>query len=313
MKNTEVSLCLRSPCNYSCEYCIGERIQSPVVEHDLSRLSKIYQSIGAFIFTVFECKAGEPTVHPQLKDILTICKDYGTISMPTNNSIKPNKWLPKSCAKSMLLNITLHPQAEEEIDGFTDRLTEIKEMGSEIHLRYIARPDRIKRLLALVEYFNKKGFKIQGVPFNGIYEGKHYPDSYSKYEKLEMGLDERSYWYSRLEIDMKIRNFKGIPCLAGYSLFNIGPSTTLRKCLYDLEPLDSPRTEAQPCRVTSCGCGCYLKELNVFTPSYWNYVRGLSGYTLMDADNRTNDQLYQEAHRIYWDLMGRYNKTPENT
>ena len=194
-KNTEISFSLRNPCNYSCEYCIGKGVHNSIIQHDMKKLYDIYELTGSFVFTVFECGTGEPTLHPQIKDILFLMKNYGTISMPTNNSISPKNWLLKDFAKSMLLNITIHPQAEKEIDSFTERLVEIRELGSVINLRYIARPDRMHNIQRLKDYFEIRGFDIKGIPFEGSYNGKEYPISYSEDEKKILKIDDNKNYF----------------------------------------------------------------------------------------------------------------------
>jgi organic radical activating enzyme len=308
-KNTEVVLCMRCQCNYSCDYCIGNRNKDTVELHDLDKLSKIYQATEPYIVTLFECKSGEPTLHPQIKEILSLCTSYGTVSMPTNNSLKPSKWLSKDYAKSILLNVTLHPQAETNLDAFLDHLIEIRELGSTIGLRYIGRPDKMKNIPKLKEFFKKNNFDIAGIPFIGDYENKTYPQGYTDEEKKFLGIDGDIYWVDRLSMDMKSKDFYGIPCLAGSSFFCLSPKTVLTKCLYDSTPIDGPFNEIQPCKVHRCGCSLMLKELNTQSPEQWNYLRGLSGYPLLEYTHESNDELYQKAVIIYQDLMKRYKKT----
>lgn len=308
MKNTEITFCLRNPCNYSCNYCIGKGFHNPLIFHDMNKLSEIYQSIKPFISTVFECGTGEPTIHPQIKEILSLCGLYGAVSMPTNNSQDPEKWLSKEYARVLYLNITVHPQAEKKLENFLDRLIRIKEMGATISLQYVARPDRIKRFLNLKEYFCNKGFSLTGMPYTGFFNGVEYPYSYLEEEKKSFGITESTYWLHRMGIDTKIRNFEGIPCLAGSSSFCIGPETTLKRCIYDETLLDAPYKEAQPCRVSNCGCGLLLKELNHQTSKYWNDLRALGGYPLLETEDKDDNQLYQEAYQKYQELMKSYNK-----
>jgi organic radical activating enzyme len=307
-KNTEVTLRLRNLCNYSCEYCNGRGVHLDTVLHDMEKLSKIYQHINPFVLTVLECGTGEPTLHPQIKDILSLCCKYGTVSMPTNNSIDPKNWLLKEFARSIFLNITVHPQAEKELDQFLERLIKIKELGSTISLRYIARPDRLESFLSLKEYFDTRGFNLIGIPFVGVYKEKEYPYNYSVEEKGHFGLAESAYWVHRIQMDIKDRNFEGIPCLAGYSLFCISPESELTRCLYDETIMEVPYEDARPCIMPYCGCYLMFKELNTQTSNYWNSVRVLSGYPPLKDGDTSDDDLYQKAYRTYNDLIKRYKK-----
>lgn len=308
--NTEITLALRNPCNYTCAYCIGQHQHQDVILHDLNKLEQIYTDIKPFILTVFECKTGEPTLHPQIKDILRLCRAYGTISMPTNNSIKPSSWLDKAYASGLLLNITLHPSAESDLKAFIDRLKAMQDFGvTRINLGYIARPDRMEQLKALQDNFELAGFKLRGVPFSGDWNGIKYPNGYTVEDKVLLGINESTYWLTRLSMVME-RNFKGIPCLAGKTLFCVSPETKLTRCLYDQAEISSPYTQPQPCRVDFCGCYLLLEALNNQTTQYWNHVRRIGGYPLLPTNNKTDEQLYLEAYQTYLNLMQQYGKLP---
>jgi MoaA/NifB/PqqE/SkfB family radical SAM enzyme len=308
MKNTELAIAIRNPCNFSCSYCVGSRQSLEISRYDLGFLEKFYRKIGPFTVTSFECGSGEPSLHPQIKDIIRISSSTGAVSIPTNNSIEPSKWTPEGNLKNLLIRAALHPQNEENIDRFTHYIEELRDRGAAVRACFVAHPERLKDVSHYRDYFCSKNIPFNIVSFTGEYNGNIYPAAYSVEELNIMGYVEDSDWYQRLHVVITDRNFKGIPCLAGCEFFYIDEKGALRRCLYDSSILSEPLLKSVPCVVKKCGCRLYLQELNTFTTIFWNGFRGQCGYPLMDDDSKklTNEEIYQEKLAIYHRLLREY-------
>jgi hypothetical protein len=159
------------------------------------------------------------------------------------------------------------------------------------------------------DLFAQQDIVFRPTPFSGVYEGREYPVAYTSQQRSIVGVaEEQTYWYHRLAATMPIRDFSGIPCLAGYESIYIGTDGHLRRCSYDERILDTPLSHAAPCRVSRCGCGLLLEELNSHDPGFWNYWRPLAGLPPIPEDPRPPAEQFQSAEKKYWELLHRYRK-----
>jgi organic radical activating enzyme len=307
-----VTLAMRGPCNYSCYYCVASKLEQEIKLHSMERLRQLYEGFHEdLIITELECGGSEPTLHPQIREILELATEYGVLSMPTNNSLPPQRWIPSSGVERLMVRAALHPQAESELDSFVDRLLFLKDAGADVSAIFVVHPIRVNDVSRYNEFFSSKGIVMSPTPFVGQYEGKKYPDNYTDQEKTVFATQNNNSWYSRLVLDMNIRDFQGIPCLAGATSIFIDESGYLRRCLYDTSRLQRPLKKAAPCQVKECGCGLLLEELNTYDTSFWNFWIRLVRPELLREQTRTQNEIYLKNKAKYFDLMKRYNKKPD--
>jgi len=157
------------------------------------------------------------------------------------------------------------------------------------------------------------------VAFLGEHNGKRYPNSYTAEERELIGLNQESrYWYHKLEPHAtRIRNFRGIPCIAGCRNMFIGRDGSVRRCLYDKRKLDAPLEKPEPCGVKNCGCGLMLDKLNsTEAHDFYNNWGPAAGYKLIDlsplfevaSPEGLNEDMFREGAAIYDELMRAYGK-----
>jgi hypothetical protein len=311
----EILFGMRGLCNYSCDYCIaqyGPHQQKPVL-YDLAWLEQLLVTSAArgdgFIVSSLECANSEPTVHPQFPNILDLLTRFGAVSTPTNNSIPIYRWLP-TYPERLSVRAALHPQGEQHLDKFIGRAKRMEDVGVDVTVIYVLHPNRVERAKGHMERFAEEGLSFLPQAFHGEYQGKHYPAEHSAEERELLGMDQAStYWYHRLHLEMTIRDFQGIPCVAGWRSLHVSPPHNLRRCTHDLQLLEEPYREAVSCPVSKCGtCGLWLEEVNTLTPWFWNGWRRLAGWPELPAPPVDNDAEYRTRLAIYWDLMDRYGK-----
>ena len=330
----EVIVEIRNPCNYRCFYCFCKQLNNtPVQRFDLDRVEQVYQQIKSkMIITTLDCGGGEPTVHPQFPELLRIFSRYGYVSIVSNNSQNPKRWLPLETAKRVQVRAALHPEAEEKLELYCANARYLIDAGCDFASLYIAHPTRLTKLPYYIEYFKEREIPFTPVGFGGEYDGKIYPHSYSDEEKELLGVNNpSSYWITRIESHVfRIRNFRGIPCNAGYSSIQIKADGTLRRCIFDEERvLDGLLPGPDICGVRACGCALRLEKLTQIDPEAEMYMTAIgpaiglepSAYDWI-APMRTNldrlisengyagrdDALAVEAMRIYDTLMEAYGK-----
>jgi hypothetical protein len=317
-RNFFVTMRIRCNCNYSCFYCQANRIKEETEYHSPERLRKIYSDLSAFVVTNFECGASEPTLHPQIRDLLETVVEYGAAVVYTNNSRPPEQWLPATHPERMHVYASLHTEGETEINSFLERLLSIREKGGQIGVLLVGHPTRLASFERYYRLFFDHDIPVDIHPFHGFYQNKKYPESYTETEKALFShyrqLYEKKFvnrgntcqfpdWLienSRSFLDISDRNFSGIPCLAGYNLFYIGKNDTLQRCLYDDTPLKKFYTGAEPCRVNRCGCGFKLEDLNYYDTKYWNHYRRNTGWPPMPEPG------YHDAEHEYQERIDKY-------
>jgi len=261
----------------------------------------------------------EPTIHPQIRDVLEIATQFGAVTMPSNNSMLPDRWAPREHPERLAVAAALHPRGETDLDGYVARLKATRAAGVHIHPMLIGHPLNIPKIERYRDLFTEHGFKFTVRPFRGPYEDKFYPRDYTDAERRAVGIlrDEKKKsatvpWNKRMIIPS--RDFYGIPCYAGYRLLFVRPPSTLQRCLYVKPAIEAPRKKATPCPLHGCPCGAYLEEFNRWGILFWNGWRKAAGWPLIPFEADAKRDLYQEYHikqEAYWNLMHRYGKLDE--
>lgn len=300
----EIVIALRGACNYRCHYCVASHEIEKQSSFKLDSLRKMYADMGRFTVTSFECGASEPTLHPQIKDLISLTASYGAVSIPTNNSIPPERWIPESGANHVYMRAALHPQGEENLEMFIQHLLTARNMGAHVSCIYVAHPSRLNKISEYKNIFGACDIPMALTAFTGEYQGRNYPESYTNSERDLLGIETQG-WYSRLSSEIICREFNGIPCLAGYRSLYIGTDGELRRCLYDQSILDNPYDRAMPCRVKWCGCGLLLEDLNNL--SYLNNLSHENLRKTSDDSKIENDMDYNLLRLKYIELMCKYN------
>ena len=322
---SEVHIQIRNPCNYRCFYCVAAGSNNiPVQRLDLDRIVEVYANVKSkLIVTSFECGGGEPTIHPQFPELLRICADHGAVSFPSNNSQDPKRWLATETARRISLRAALHPEGEIKINQYLEYAQYLVEAGVNFVTQYIAHPNRLPKIPQYLEIFRARGIPFSPIAFIGEYEGKPYPYSYSDEQKELLRLNvETTYWAAKIGPHTnRIRNFRGIPCIAGARQIYVMSDGSLRRCMYDFQRiLERPLEQPEPCGVGNCGCGMFLEKLN-FTENieFYNYFGAHVGVEPLPTDWMNefakdlgyagpDEAMASEGIKMYDALMGAYGK-----
>ncbi|HOS69977.1 MAG TPA: hypothetical protein PL076_07715 [Bacillota bacterium] len=302
MEGILVDIAVRCDCNYNCYYCVGCNKKETLNQIDLRKLEDRLRSFDTFVVSTLECGASEPSLHPQIKDLIRLCANYGAVVIVTNNSNAPERWIPIECAGKIFIVATVHPQADNEIDRFTDNILSLLSMGANVSVHYVGHPRRIiaKRIEELEKHFKSVGVSFSVTPFIGQYKGKYYPYSYTEEEKKFITVNSQ---YDEMRLEAGFGDFKGIPCLAGCRKVYINENGNMQRCLYDKTLIDSLYTEAKPCRTDYC-VELSLEDLNYIDIRINNYKSRL--FNLEVEEKPVRDNFKEE----FLKLMKRYNKNP---
>ena len=279
----------------------------------MDRLASVYEKLaGKFVLTSFECGGSEPTIHPQIQDVMNLVTRYGPASIPCNNSRHPKKWLPEA-ADRVFIRAALHPQGEEKFDKFLKYLLIAKDMGEVTSVIYVVHPERMDKVHEYRDLFEPHGIEFTPTPFQDVYQGRRYPQSYTKEEREFCGWTGVGGWYQMIYPQIRNRQFAGIPCVAGQQSLYIEPTGHLRRCLYDPKRIDGPAEKAKPCQVKHCGCGLLLEELSLLDERTWNCWRTRIGLSVLQHDSRSAEQVTKDNLAIYQRLMQERGRDPNAT
>ena len=317
---------VRNPCNFRCFYCLAKGSNAePVQKFDFDRIEKLFAHLEkiehAMIVTNLECGGGEPTVHPEFPQLARLGSRYGAFCFPSNNSQNPERWLPKEQAERIIINSALHPEGEAQIDKYIKNARTLIDAGARFQSVFICHPARIHKVPEYRELFAKHNIPFTPISFLGEHEGKIYPGSHTAEEQKLMGLTEGvAHWMHRIDPYVsKNRNFRGIPCLAGYQSFYLTNQGRLQRCYFDKKPIEAPLTKAEPCRINHCSCGLMLEKLNLNdTGDMYNSCAKQAGDFphFDDAEilkkhgyDSASDAVLKEQTAMYDALMEAYGKT----
>ena len=298
-----ITVGIRGNCNYECVYCVARNQIEKASVHSNERLADLLVRLPKPLVVEFECGGAEPTIHSQIRDLLEVSVQHGIASIPTNNSIAPERWLPRNLPQNMHVRAALHPEGEDDLAGFLRRLLQARALGAQVEVGYVAHPTRTSKASEYARYFASHQIPFHVRPFMGIHDGKRYPASHTSEERQPMSL------YHRVYSAINNRDFFGIPCVAGHRTMYMNPQGQFQRCLYDTEVLSAPLSEPAPCRVHNCCAGLLLEELNMvdmFEEGHLLYQ--MAGLHPPSPPLPNTDAAFQGCYATYESLMSKSGK-----
>jgi MoaA/NifB/PqqE/SkfB family radical SAM enzyme len=322
-----VTVEVRNPCNYRCFYCVAAgQNNEPVKRFDLAAVERSLAQVEAeLVITELECGGGEPTVHPQFPDLIRILAARGAVSFPSNNSQDPARWLPREHARRLYMRAAVHPETETKtgLETYARNARHLIDAGVSFSSMFIAHPTRLPRLPELRAFFAERDVPFQPIGFIGVHEGKSYPHAYTDEEKRLIGLtdDGDANWLVKIQPRLnRTRQFRGIPCNAGYRNLYLSRDGSFRRCTYDRRKIPAPLPGPTPCEVKSCGCGMMLAAMkqqhSVDQYNFFGPMAGLEAHDIEWAEKFARDLGYasltdamvQEQTTLFDAIMQAYGK-----
>src|SRR5262245_9735184 len=148
-----VTVGVRGGCNYTCSYCVARNQIEKTSVHSVDRLTALLERLPQPLVIELECGGAEPTLHPQIRELLEACVQHGIASIPTNNSLPPSQWMPRTRPRRIHLRASLHPESEADLDGFLRRLLQARRLGAEVEVGFVAHPTRASKSSDYATYF----------------------------------------------------------------------------------------------------------------------------------------------------------------
>lgn len=205
---------LTNNCNLKCPICFTHNRPDRVYNKSLEELEAILEHVEAQSTTLdlLNLTGGEPSMHPQLFDILERCtaRSFRRVSMNSNGIVlgKSREFAEKIKASGVQIILSLdtfNPEKSIRIHGKDivrekqDALAMLEDLGIPAALLLVWIPglndDEIPELIN--RYLPKDficGITIQNMAYTGHYGSQFAPRRHSTLEDVEIGLEESGYF-----------------------------------------------------------------------------------------------------------------------
>ncbi|MCX5796132.1 MAG: radical SAM protein [Elusimicrobia bacterium] len=265
-------------CNYRCPYCVYG-----LVPTDRRQTAQHYSAAqwlegwermhrrhgeGNIIMT-----GGEPTIYPGFDELVLKLGDWFWVAFDTNLSWPRERlarFLARARRERLSFEISFHPHSVDT-QAFLERAQLVRDAGFSYINRLVAYPDLLGRLAGFRELFARKELTFVVNPFQGDYQGRRYPESYTAEERAlisgaSVNVEDNDANAPHKEFVRQIlgrESPKGRLCRAGYQHVRIEDDATVYRCgeyaTQRWEPLgsffdqDLALWEApRPCRCDCC-------------------------------------------------------------
>lgn len=174
-------------CNYKCTYCHTPKDgQKNAVDTTILSKEK-WIKIWDDIYKMYgECEinisGGEPTIYPNFFDIVKEISKQHKIEIVTNLSFNEEKVIHELNPERVRFATSFHPQ-HADINEFISKIKNIKNLGFIVTTNFVPWPPFFDKIKFFKKSFDENNINIVLQPFDGIYNGKKYPDSYTDEEK----------------------------------------------------------------------------------------------------------------------------------
>jgi len=265
MREMDGKICwhINDLCNFKCKYCFFPYFTEE--NPDAGRLSP-EQIVEAFNKTGRKwhlyIAGGEPMLYPNFAELISLLKPHHPVQISTNLYNKKVKEFVERVTPDnvIMINGSLHitHHNKTSLAEFIKNYHLFLEKGFNIVVTYVTYPPLFERMEKDFEYMRSQGIqRIHPLTFQGMYEGKKYPGSYTKEQiKLihDLSIDKREIFVTSNKL-----NFKNRLCRAGKDYFYMEINGEVYKCgtirescgnLFDgtFNPAEHPMT----CPMTHC-------------------------------------------------------------
>lgn len=137
MRFKRVYIEITNCCNLSCSFCIHNHRKEMVMSVDA--FHHVLKEVNDYTDYIYLHVLGEPLLHPQLDEILSLCDEYNKKVIITTNATLLKKRLNAllhPCLQT--INVSLHSYYEHRMDDYVENIFECAKILAEhqIHVNY---------------------------------------------------------------------------------------------------------------------------------------------------------------------------------
>lgn len=271
-----VSWDMTTHCNLACPYCNTEPARRHRPAQPVSRRNVLWawerfrEQCGGPLYLSVDF--GEPMASGNDVAIVAELARRNRVDVVTNLRFGQQQMRHLGESKANLaFACSYHPAAWRSIDQFVERYHLLAAQGLAMGVvAIVAWPPHLPHLQSWVKRLRQEGIAAYVLPFQGMYEGRLYPQSYSAADQRILSSRQLAYEGSQgLEaLGLREEVPTGRLCQTGWRYVYVHNDGTIVRCPYDSAPLGnlfqgqwSLLTEATPCRAELCVC-----------PDLWRYV-----------------------------------------
>jgi len=253
-------------CDFNCFYCIQKDIDksAKLVVYSPKEIKAFFDKTQ--VSWLIMITGGEPFKYPNFVDVCAELVPKHIIQITTNlNDEKifdfANRIQPENVHSITASYHKLMRRGNNQVNDFIDKCLYLKQKGFPLLVNYVSHPLSLPNMVADIKFFNELCIDTYALAFRGTYNGKVYPQAYTK---KEIDMISR-YIADNIELKFAYNelNYFGYYCAAGRSYFfmdklgNVSRCVTLHKKLGNLFNNDFKiDNKIKPCIASYC-IDCY--------------------------------------------------------
>jgi MoaA/NifB/PqqE/SkfB family radical SAM enzyme len=222
-------------CNLRCEYCFFDYFtkENPLVGRlNPQEIYEAFKKTGKNWHLFLS--GGEPMLYPRFNELINLLQQDHGIQISTNLFNKNVKSFAEEVypVNINVINAALHidTKTDTTLKKFIDNYHLLESKGFPMMVSYVTYPPLFNRIKQDFDLLKKEGItKVHALTFQGEYEGKMYPGSYTK-EQIEI-IKELSLDQNELFLTNNKMNFKGKMCHAGMKYFYMEIDGEVYQCV----------------------------------------------------------------------------------
>jgi MoaA/NifB/PqqE/SkfB family radical SAM enzyme len=269
-------------CNYRCSYCwfeapnqwseLARRYPPLPVEKWLEAWQRMHSLYGTLRIDIL---GGEPLLFPGMEDLFSGLARQHRIHITTNLSISTarlERLLSVIGPDRACFQNSFHPEFAD-LPAFLENLSMLRQAGYDPSVSYITWPPFLEKMGHYRDVFKEKGYFLSVMTFQGTWEGKKYPESFTREEQdlIASFMPCNELKAAEVKYRLERKSTHGKLCHSGRVYANLKPNGDLYRCgqaetdpigsLFDpgFRFFDAPK----PCPYQHCNCQefKYLDEL----------------------------------------------------
>ena len=271
-----VSWDMTAHCNLACPYCSteparrGRPAQPQRPSAVIAAWHRFRDAVGGPMYLSVDF--GEPMATASDVEIIAELARYNKVDVVTNLKFGKQRLgaLPRVNG-NVAFACSYHPHAWKSLDEFIAKYEWVKGEGYTVGVvAVVAWPPYLADIAAWVKQLRAAGVAAYALPFQGLHDGREYPQSYSAAEhRLLAGVDLAYEEGHGLEgLGLRDESPEGRLCETGHRYVYVHNDGTIVRCPYDNRGMGnlfagewSLRSGRTPCQARLCVC-----------PDLWKYV-----------------------------------------
>jgi organic radical activating enzyme len=266
---------LTHECNFRCFYCANARSKYQILPTKKIPIQQVLHTLNNLQKKIhLTLSGGEPFLVPNLTDVIIQLTQAGHFVSINTNLTSPQikkfiHTIPKQIAPEKIIYILASFHFRELskkklIPDYFQTLKEIKQKGVIISVKEVAHPKLIDSVKTIKHIFQEQNVDMTFAPFNGFYQGKTYPKSYTN-EELEIFQISRS--------ETLYHDSNGLKCNAGSNVAVVHPNGDVCPCfqvtdkkLGNIYSIIQFNPEYLSCPVKQCKCPLFILSDFLYQP-----------------------------------------------